>query len=210
MEAERLTRTRNVYSSSFTNSHAPYERLSDDHVTVSELIVSCNCFLVLIFYGVGFLDDESRIIILQDDSCSDDSDFDEQIMQHLVATASRARLIQRQKRQGSSGAGPSEILVYGSSGHVSGMQSTLTTSPSGGSSPIPGEPSTASIQLPIVDEEVERSTSPETDVAYRRRYQLFMTLGIKQCHQIFPQALSSSIYLLISHVNFLHDHVQNS
>ena len=59
----------------------------------------------------------------------DDSDFDEQLTQHLVSAASRARYICRGERQRSPGAGPSEVLVFNSSMHASGMQSTLTTSP---------------------------------------------------------------------------------
>lgn len=111
---------------------------------------------------------------MQDDSCSDDSDFDEQIMQHLVAAASRARFVQRQKRQGSSGAGPSEILVFNSSAHVSAMQPTLTTSSAGGSSPTTSLPLT--VETPT---EVARNISPETNVTYRPRYQLCMTFKFK-------------------------------
>ncbi|KAK7363719.1 hypothetical protein VNO77_05871 [Canavalia gladiata] len=81
-----------------------------------------------------------------DDSCSDDSDFDEQLMQHLVAAASRARYICRRERQRSPGAGPSEVLVFNSC--VSGMQPKLTTSPSGSSSPTSDVPSAAHIQPP--------------------------------------------------------------
>lgn len=98
------------------------------------------------------------------DDSSDEIDFDEEIMQHLYAAASRARFVQRQRRQGSSGAGPSEILVFNSSGPVSGMQSTLTTSPVGGSSPTTDLPSTANARP-----EVARNTSPEVDVPYRPR-----------------------------------------
>lgn len=86
-----------------------------------------------------------------DDSCSDDSDFDEQLMQHIVA-AGRARYICRRESQRSPGAGPSEVLVFNSSVHASGMQPTVTTSPSGGSSPTSGTPSTAHILLPTSSE----------------------------------------------------------
>ncbi|TKY72132.1 E3 ubiquitin-protein ligase RHF1A [Spatholobus suberectus] len=65
-----------------------------------------------------------------DDSCSDDSDCDDQIMRHLVATASRARFVQRQERERSPGAGPSEVLGSNSSMDVSEAQPTLSTSPS--------------------------------------------------------------------------------
>ncbi|XP_058728135.1 E3 ubiquitin-protein ligase RHF1A-like [Vicia villosa] len=90
-----------------------------------------------------------------DASRSDDVDFDEQIMQHLYAAARRARFIERQRRQGSSGAGPSE---------VSGVQPTLTTSLVGSSSPTTGLSSTADLHP-----EVARNISPETDVSYRPR-----------------------------------------
>ncbi|TKY54034.1 E3 ubiquitin-protein ligase RHF1A [Spatholobus suberectus] len=95
-----------------------------------------------------------------DDSCSDDSDFDEQLMQHLVTAASRARYICRRERQRSAGAGPSEVLVFNPSMHASGMQPTLTTSPSGGSSPTSGVPSAAPNQPP---------TSSESDVSSNPR-----------------------------------------
>ncbi|KAL5097333.1 hypothetical protein RYX36_001660 [Vicia faba] len=118
VEAEKCLRSRNIHSSSLTNSSDPVERFNGDH-------------------------DASR---------SDDVDFDEQIMQHLYAAASRARFVQRQRRQGSSGAGPSEL---------SGMQPTLTTSLAGSSSPI-----TSAANL---HPEVARNISPETDVSYRPR-----------------------------------------
>ncbi|KAK7303277.1 hypothetical protein RJT34_14180 [Clitoria ternatea] len=98
-----------------------------------------------------------------DDSCSDDSDFDEQIMRRVVAAASRARFVQRHERQRSPGAGPSEVLAFNSSVYVSGVQPTLTTSPSGGSSPASGVPSTVDIQ-PLAS---ARNTTPEIDVPYR-------------------------------------------
>ncbi|KAL2339161.1 hypothetical protein Fmac_013607 [Flemingia macrophylla] len=78
-----------------------------------------------------------------DDSCSDDSDFDEQLMQNVVAAASRAPYICRRGRQRSPGAGPSEVIVFNSSMHATGMQPTLTTAPSGGSSPTSVVPSAA-------------------------------------------------------------------
>ncbi|KAK7359742.1 hypothetical protein VNO77_01707 [Canavalia gladiata] len=107
-----------------------------------------------------------------DDSCSDDSDFDEQIMRPLVAAANRARFVQRQERQRSPGAGPSEVFAFNSSVHVSGA--THTTSPSGGSSPASGVLSTVDIQppayvFPHVADDVARNTTPETDVPYRPR-----------------------------------------
>ena len=84
----------------------------------------------------------------QDDSYSDDSDFDEQLMQHLVAAASRARYVHRRERKRYSGAGPSEVFVFDSSMPSSGVQPALTTSPSGGSPPTAGVPSSSDIQTP--------------------------------------------------------------
>ncbi|OIV95849.1 hypothetical protein TanjilG_06825 [Lupinus angustifolius] len=47
-----------------------------------------------------------------DDSSSDDSGFDERIMQHLIAAAeSRARFVHRRERQRLSGVGPSEVAT---------------------------------------------------------------------------------------------------
>lgn len=40
---------------------------------------------------------------------SDDSDFDDLIMQHLAAAASRARYVQRRERQRHFGVGPSQV-----------------------------------------------------------------------------------------------------
>ncbi|KAI4317772.1 hypothetical protein L6164_025615 [Bauhinia variegata] len=104
-----------------------------------------------------------------DDSYSDDSDFDEQIMQHLVAAASRARYFRRRERQRSSGAGPSEVLLFNSA-NVSMVQPTVTTSSSGSSSPTSDVPSIVDIQpppyvLPPVVEVVARDTTPENDVS---------------------------------------------
>ncbi|CAJ1941284.1 unnamed protein product [Sphenostylis stenocarpa] len=78
----------------------------------------------------------------------DESNFDEQLVQHVVAASSRARFICRRETQRSSGAGPSEVIAFNSPKHASGMQPALTTSPSGGSSPTPGVPFAAHNQLP--------------------------------------------------------------
>lgn len=61
-----------------------------------------------------------------DSSYSDDSDFDDRIMQHLAAAASRARYLRRRERQRASGLGPSELLIFTSS---SSSQQTNVTSP---------------------------------------------------------------------------------
>jgi E3 ubiquitin-protein ligase RHF len=87
-------------------------------------------------------------------------------MQRLYAAASRARLVQRQKRQGSPGAGPSEMFVFNSS-----LQPTLTISPGDSSSPIYGLPSIGR-NHPEVARNISRI---ETDVPYRPRYWLSMT-----------------------------------
>ncbi|KHN03456.1 E3 ubiquitin-protein ligase RHF1A [Glycine soja] len=121
-------------------------------------------------YSHAFMDSRSPLQRLnndQDDSCSDDSDFDEQLMQHLVSAASRARYICRSKRQRSPGAGPSEVLVFNSSIHASGMQPTLTTSPTS------GVPSAAHIQSPTSTFScvgmVTTNTSSESDMPSKPR-----------------------------------------
>ncbi|CAJ2658409.1 unnamed protein product [Trifolium pratense] len=136
VDAEKSLRSRNNYSSSLANSRVPFGYSNDDH---------------------------KKVIPFQDDSCSDD--IDEEIMQHLYAAASRARLVQRQRRQGSSEAGPSEMFVFNSSLHVSGVQPTLTTSPADSSSPTSGLPSNVN-NHPEVARNISR---PETDVPYRPR-----------------------------------------
>ncbi|XVF63190.1 hypothetical protein PTKIN_Ptkin09bG0068200 [Pterospermum kingtungense] len=50
----------------------------------------------------------------EDASHSDDSDFDERILQHLAAAASRSRYVRRRERQRSSGSGPSQVLFLAS------------------------------------------------------------------------------------------------
>ncbi|KAK7245831.1 hypothetical protein RIF29_40683 [Crotalaria pallida] len=109
-----------------------------------------------------------------DDSSSDDSGFDEQIMQHLVAAAeSRARFVQRRERQRAMGVGPSEVLVFNSSVHLSGMQPILSTSSSGGGSPTSVVPSAVDIQTPTsfspVDEDA-RNTTNRSDAPFRVFY----------------------------------------
>lgn len=99
---------------------------------------------------------------MQDDSCSDDSDFDDQIMKRLVSAARRAHFVQRQERKRSPSAGPSEALGVNSSMHVSEVQTTLTTSSSGGSLPASGVPSTVSIQPPALNTTPESARRPNT------------------------------------------------
>ncbi|KAK4266390.1 hypothetical protein QN277_027322 [Acacia crassicarpa] len=106
-----------------------------------------------------------------DDSCSDDSDFDEQIMQHLVAAASRAHYFRRREMQRASGVGPSRIPVPDSSLHVSGQQPVHATSPSGGSSPNSGPASDVQPppSAPSSIEAITRNATPETDDPFKAR-----------------------------------------
>ncbi|CAL0334614.1 unnamed protein product [Lupinus luteus] len=111
---------------------------------------------------------------LQDDSSSDDSGFDEQIMQHLVAAAeSRAYFVHRRERQRSSRVGSSEALVFNSPVYFSGIQPVLSTSPSGGSSPISGVPSAVDIQPPTSVfspvNDVATNTTLHSDAPFRPR-----------------------------------------
>ncbi|XP_028773935.1 E3 ubiquitin-protein ligase RHF1A-like [Neltuma alba] len=112
-----------------------------------------------------------RFNVEQDDSCSDDSDFDEQIMQHLVAAASRAHYFRRRDVQRSSGVGPSRIPVVESSLHVSGLQPVHTTSPSGDSSP--SSTSAAGIQppppAPSSVEAIPGNSTPDTHDPFKAR-----------------------------------------
>ncbi|KAF8388049.1 hypothetical protein HHK36_026715 [Tetracentron sinense] len=61
---------------------------------------------------------------------TDESDFDERIMQHLAAAATgRTSYFSRRERQRSSGLGPSQVLVFASPANGSDMQQTSPTSP---------------------------------------------------------------------------------
>ncbi|XP_022748952.1 E3 ubiquitin-protein ligase RHF1A-like isoform X2 [Durio zibethinus] len=65
----------------------------------------------------------------EDASHSDDSDFDERILQHLAAASHRAHYFHRRERQRSSGLGPSRVLFFTSSENMPGSQHTYPTSP---------------------------------------------------------------------------------
>ncbi|XWS54023.1 hypothetical protein CRYUN_Cryun10bG0052400 [Craigia yunnanensis] len=65
----------------------------------------------------------------QDASDSDDSDFDERILQHLAAAASRAHYIRRRERQRSSRLGPSRVHFFTSPENMPCTQHTYPTSP---------------------------------------------------------------------------------
>ncbi|QCD77079.1 large subunit ribosomal protein L7Ae [Vigna unguiculata] len=93
----------------------------------------------------------------EDDFFSDDSDSDDQIMRRLVAAANRSRLVQRQERNRSPGAGPSDVLDINSSIHVSGVQ---TISPSSG--PASGVTSTFNSQPPVSNTTSESANRPNT------------------------------------------------
>ncbi|KAK9287665.1 hypothetical protein L1049_016102 [Liquidambar formosana] len=94
-----------------------------------------------------------------DASYSDDSDFDERIMQHLAAVASRARYVRRRERQRSSGLSPSQVLSFARSANVPDTQRIYTTSPEGyqnlgyelsdGDSPTSNALPTISVQPPF-------------------------------------------------------------
>ncbi|KAG4956228.1 hypothetical protein AAZX31_15G101600 [Glycine max] len=94
------------------------------------------------------------------DFCSDDPDYD-QIMRRLDSAVKRVRYVPGQERKRSPGAGTSKVLGN-SSMHVSGLQTTLTTSPSGGSSPASGVPSTVSIQPPALNTNPDSARRPNT------------------------------------------------
>lgn len=64
-----------------------------------------------------------------DASYSDDSDFDERIMQHLASAASRAHYVRRRGRHRSSGS--SQVIPVSPSANMPGVQQTYTTSPGG-------------------------------------------------------------------------------
>ncbi|KAJ6689411.1 hypothetical protein OIU85_005779 [Salix viminalis] len=65
---------------------------------------------------------------IEQDSYSDDSDFDEHVLQHLSASAaSRARYVCKRERHRSTGLGPSQVLVLTSPEHVSTVQQTYTS-----------------------------------------------------------------------------------
>lgn len=76
-----------------------------------------------------------------DSAHSDDSDFDDLIMQHLAAAASRARYVQRRERQRHFGLGPSEV-TSGCPEEIPmspRFQDATPTSPNS-DSPSPGSP----------------------------------------------------------------------
>ncbi|KAG6668317.1 hypothetical protein CIPAW_01G161900 [Carya illinoinensis] len=87
---------------------------------------------------------------------SEDSDFDEHIMQRLSAAASRARYIHRRERHRSSGLGPSQVLAFTSPANMSpqiymtspeGYPNLCYGSPEGGS-PSSGMPSAINFRPP--------------------------------------------------------------
>ncbi|KAG7996306.1 hypothetical protein I3843_01G153200 [Carya illinoinensis] len=98
---------------------------------------------------------------------SEDSDFDEHIMQRLSAAASRARYIHRRERHRSSGLGPSQVLAFTSPANMSpqiymtspeGYPNLSYGSPEGGS-PSSGMPSAINFRPPgAVDVDLVPST----------------------------------------------------
>ncbi|CAK7326988.1 unnamed protein product [Dovyalis caffra] len=110
------------------------------------------------------LDDDYDV---EEDSYSDDSDFDEHVMQHLAAAAaSRARYVRKRERQSSTGFGSSQVLAFTSPEHVPTVHQTYTSPEevqtlSYGSSvinsPTPGSPSIniqnlSSVAPPVVNQ----------------------------------------------------------
>ncbi|GAV84598.1 zf-RING_2 domain-containing protein [Cephalotus follicularis] len=70
-----------------------------------------------------------EVEVLEEEAAySDDSDFDERIMQHLAVAASRARYVRRRERQRSSGRVPSDVL-FTSPSNVPGAAQARSTSP---------------------------------------------------------------------------------
>ncbi|XP_015573543.1 E3 ubiquitin-protein ligase RHF1A [Ricinus communis] len=112
-------------------------------------------------------------IDVEQDSYSDDSDFDERIMQHLAAVASRARYICRRERQRSSGQGPSRALIFPSPTNEPSAQQTHTSAVEGqdvyyGSSR--GNSATSLLEsqsLPSVDTAVSKDVSSKPRVFLR-------------------------------------------
>ncbi|WCJ23697.1 RING-H2 group F1A [Euphorbia peplus] len=110
------------------------------------------------------------------DSYSDDSDFDERIMQHLASVASRAQYIYRRERHRSSGQGSSEAFVFPSSTNVQSNQQMRTSTVEGGnilfggSSPTPTvEPqSTPPVVTPVVNM-VSSGTAISRDIPCKPR-----------------------------------------
>uniref|UniRef100_A0A5B7A7Q5 RING-type E3 ubiquitin transferase n=1 Tax=Davidia involucrata TaxID=16924 RepID=A0A5B7A7Q5_DAVIN len=60
---------------------------------------------------------------------TDDSDFDEHIMRHFAAAASRARYVNKRGRQRSSGIGPSQVIFPVPSADLPDIQKMYTMSP---------------------------------------------------------------------------------
>ncbi|KAJ9182067.1 hypothetical protein P3X46_006099 [Hevea brasiliensis] len=115
---------------------------------------------------------------IEQDSYSDDSDFDEHIMQHLAAAASRAHYIRRRERQRSSGQGPSQFLIFNSPTNVPSAQQTHRSTEEGqdvysgfseGNSPIHLMPPQAlpSVVPPVVN--VVSSNAVNRDIPSKPR-----------------------------------------
>lgn len=125
----------------------------------------CNCFL--------------------QDTFSDDSDFDERIMQQLAAAAaSRARYVRGMERRRSSGLAPPQVLVFTSSVNVPDVEQGCTTYPNESqnssyvSSPTSSRPpavnSQPSLPMPVVPSVVDMisSTDVNSSLPFKPRYDL--------------------------------------
>ncbi|XP_059452715.1 E3 ubiquitin-protein ligase RHF1A-like [Corylus avellana] len=107
----------------------------------------------------------------------DDSDFDERIMQHMAAAASRARYVSRRERQRSSGIVPSQFLVFTSPENTSqktnatsaeNFQNLSYVSPEGDS--LSGIPSAINIQpQSSVDVNLVSSAAVNRDIPFKPR-----------------------------------------
>ncbi|KAJ4847295.1 hypothetical protein Tsubulata_038595 [Turnera subulata] len=128
---------------------------------------------------------------VEQDSCSDDSDLDEHIMQHLAAAASRARYVRLRERQRASGLGPSQVLIYTS---PSNEQQTHTAPGEGQGLTYESLADSLSSATPSVPPAVNRvaSDAANSDDSFRQR------VFLKQPPVDSPQGPGSSEMLSFS------------
>lgn len=142
--------------------------------------------------------------MFQDASHSDDSDFDECILQHLAAAASRARYVRRRERRRSSGPGPSQVLLLSSPENMTCTQPTDPTSPNQCQNLSYGVPQHNSLAsgIPSVNIEPSSPVTPSANVvsravasgdkATRLRY-LFLIIVLDCCKHAFFLVLWKNI-----------------
>lgn len=127
---------------------------------------------------------DQRCNCILQDSFSDDSDFDDRIMQQLAAAAaSRARYVRGMERRRSSGPAPPQVLVF-TSVTVPDVEQGCTTSPNESqnssyvSSPTSGRQpavnSQPSLPTPVVPSVVDMisSTDVNSSLPFKPRYEL--------------------------------------